>query len=78
MVNSILIHNSLNGVVHLRLPQRIKEVAVLMIIVKMNSIPDMYVEYLLDQYIQYYVQGRVYVHFVSVVKVWMIRAITLV
>ena len=77
MVNSILIHNSLNGVVHLRLPQRIKEVPV-MITVKMNLIPDMYAEYLLDQYIQYYVQGRVCVHSVSVVKVWMIRVITLV
>lgn len=78
MVNSILIHNSLNGVAHL-LPvtQRIKEVPV-MKIVKMNLIPDMYVAYLLDQYIQYYVQGRVYVHSVSVVKVWMIKVITLV
>jgi len=77
MVNSTLIHNSLNGVVHLLLLQRIKE-AMMKITVKMNLIPDMYAEYLLDQYIQYYVQGRVYVHFVSVVKVWMIRVITLV
>ena len=78
MANSTLIHNSLNGVVHLRLPQRIKEATVQKITVKTNLIPDMYAEYLLDQYIQYYVQGRVYVHFVSVVKVWMIKAITLV
>jgi len=78
MANSILIHNSLNGVVHLRLPQRIKEVMVMKIIVKMNLIPDMFAEYLLDQYIQYYVQGKECVHFVSVVKVWMIRVITLV
>ena len=76
MVNSILIHNSLNGVVHLLLPQ-IKE-AMLRIIVKLNLIPDMYAEYLFDQYIQYYVQGREYVHSVSVVKVWMIKATTLV
>lgn len=77
MVNSILIHNSLNGVVHLLLPQ-IKEAMLMKTITKMNLIPDMYAEYLFDQYIQYYVQGREYVHSVSVVKVWMIKAITLV